>query len=179
MKSHADSKFTYTTTLKNQTADEQHYGLSASAPDGWIVQFKADGNAITSITLEPNESKDIVVDVTPAENVTADTYTIPVVASAGAVSEEIELEAVITGKYSMNLTTPAGNLSSDVTAGGDRTIDIVVQNTGTADLYDIELSANTPPNCDVSFNHDVIPSLEAGQKATVKATISAPDDAIA
>ncbi len=179
MEGHADSKFTYTTTLKNQTADEQHYGLSASAPDGWIVQFKADGNAITSITLEPNESKDIVVDVTPAENVTADTYTIPVVASAGAVSEEIELEAVITGKYSMNLTTPAGNLSSDVTAGGDRTIDIVVQNTGTADLYDIELSANTPPNWDVSFNHDVIPSLEAGQKATVKATISAPDDAIA
>lgn len=179
MEGHADSEFSYTTTLKNQTAEEQHYGLSAKAPEGWTVQFKSDGNSVTSVTLEPNESQDIKIDITPAENVTADTYTIPVIASAGSVSEEIELEAVISGKYSMELTTSSGNLSSDVTSGGKRTIDLVLENNGTADLHDVELSANTPPNWDVSFNHDTIPTLEAGEQTTVKATITASDDAIA
>lgn len=179
MEGHADSEFTYTTTLKNQTAEDQHYGLSANVSEGWTVQFKADGNAVTSVTLEPNETKDIIVDVTPPENVTSDTYTIPVTASAGSVMEEIELEAVITGKYSMELTTETGNLSSDVTAGGKRTIDLIIENTGTADLLDVELQADTPPNWDVTFNHDVIPTLAAGEKTTVKATVTAPDDAIA
>lgn len=179
MEGHADSEFSYSATLKNLTAEEQHYGLNAKAPEGWFVQFKVDGNSVTSVTIEPNESKDIKVDVTPAENVTADTYKIPIVASSGTVSEEIELEAVISGKYDIDLTTQTGNLSSDVTAGGNRTIDLLIKNNGTVDLADIELSATTPPNWDVTFNNDTIPVLEAGEQTTVKATITAPDDAIA
>lgn len=179
LEGHADSEFSYTTTLKNQTAEDQHYGLSAKTPEGWSVQFKADGSSVTSVTIEPNETKDIVVDVVPADNVTADTYKIPVAASSGSTNEEIELEAVITGKYSIGLTSPSGNLSSDVVAGGNKTVELVVENDGTAELADITLNANTPPNWEVSFNNDSIATLGAGEEATVKATISAPDDAIA
>lgn len=179
MEGHADSEFSYSTTLKNQTAEEQHYGLSAQAPEGWFVQFKVGSDSVTSVTLEPNESQDIKVEVVPAENATAETYTIPVVASAGSVSEEIELEAVITGKYDIELTTETGNLSSDVTAGGSRTIDLIVENKGSVELVDIELESNTPPNWDVSFNVDSIKALDAGERATIKATLTAPDDAIA
>jgi|SRR5690625_3869364 len=179
MEGHADSEFSYTTTLKNRTAEDQHYGLSAKAPQGWNVQFKADGSSVTSVTIEPNESKDITVDITPAENVKAEKYTIPVLASAGAVTEEIDLEAVITGKYSVEFTTPSGNLSADVNAGGSKTIDLVVKNNGTADLLDVALSATTPPNWDVSFNQETVPTLIAGEETTVKATVTVPDDAIA
>lgn len=179
LEGHADSDFSYTTTLKNQTAEDQHYGLSAKTPEGWSVQFKADGSSVTSVTIEPNETKNIIVDVIPAENVIADTYTIPVTASSGSATEEIELETVITGKYSIGLTTPTGNLSSNVVAGGDKTVELVVNNEGTVELTDVTLSANTPPNWEVSFNHDSISTLGAGEQATVKATITAPDDAIA
>lgn len=179
MEGHADSTFTYTTTLKNQTVEDQHYGLSAQAPEGWSVQFKVDGNAVTSVTIEPNESRNINVDVIPAENVVAETYTIPIRASSGSTTEEIELEAVITGKYSMELTTQSGNLSSDVVAGGNKIIDLVIENNGTAELTDITLSANTPPNWEVSFNHDSITTLAAGDQTTVQATVEAPDDTIA
>src|SRR5699024_4886114 len=106
MEGHADSIFTYTTTLKNHTAEKQHYALGSKTPKGWNVQFKADGNTVTSVTLEPNETKDIDVDVTPAENVKAETYTIPIQASSGSTSSDMELEAVITGKYGVELTTP-------------------------------------------------------------------------
>lgn len=179
LEGHADSEFSYTTTLKNQTAEDQHYGLSAKAPKGWSVQFKADGSSVTSVTIEPNQTKDITVDIIPAANVIAEKYTIPITASSGSATEELELEAVITGRYSVELTPPSGNLSSDIVAGGNKIIDLVIENNGTAELGDINLSANTPPNWKVSFNHDSIATLAAGEQTTVKATVTAPDDAIA
>lgn len=179
MEGHADANFSYTTNLKNHTAEKQRYALNAQAPEGWNIQFKSEGNNVTSIEIEPNESKEIIVDVTPAENVTADTYKIPIVASSGGTSAELELEAVITGKYSIELSTPDGKVSTDVTAGRDRTVELVVKNTGSADLHDIKLSASTPPNWESSFDHDTIPTLPAGESQTIKATISASNDAIA
>lgn len=179
MEGHADSNFSYTTQLRNHTAEKQRYALQAQAPEGWNVQFKSEGNNVTSVEIEPNESKDIQVDVTPAETVTADTYKIPIVASSGGTSAELELEAVITGKYGIELSTPDGKVSTDVTAGRDRTVELVVKNNGSADLQDIKLSASTPPNWESSFDHDKIPTLAAGESQTIKATISASDDAIA
>ncbi|WP_018932533.1 NEW3 domain-containing protein [Gracilibacillus lacisalsi] len=179
MEGHADATFSYSATLRNRTADEQTYALSAGVGEGWGVQFQADGNNVTSVTLEPNGSKDITVEVTPPTDVKADTYEIPISAANSSTSSELTLEAVITGSYEIAVSTPDGNLSADVTAGNDRTIDLVVENTGTAALNDISLSASTPPNWESEFDESSIATLEAGESKTVKATLTAPDDAIA
>ncbi|MGN8646852.1 COG1470 family protein [Gracilibacillus sp. HCP3S3_G5_1] len=179
MEGHADASFSYSTTLRNRTADEQTYALSAGASEGWGVQFQADGNSVTSVTLEPNGSKDITVDVTPPTDVKADTYEIPIRAANSSTSSELTLEAVITGSYDISISTPDGNLSADVTAGNRRTIDLVVENTGTATLNDISLSASTPPNWESEFDESSIATLEAGESKTVKATLTAANDAIA
>src|SRR5699024_516365 len=179
MEGHADSTFTYSTTLLNRTADEQHYSLSSKAPEGWNVQFQVDGSSVTSVTIEPKQSNYIENEVTPAENAKSDTYTIPITASSGSTNAELELEAAITGKYELELTTPDGNLSTKVTAGGEKNVELVVNNKGTADLSDISLSASTPTNWEVTFEEDTIPTLKAGEKASVKATINASDEAIA
>src|SRR5699024_6351997 len=141
MEGHADSDFTYTATLHNQTAEMHCYALSVKEPTECNVQFKLDPDGVTSVTLDPDESVDIDIEVTPAENVKADTYKITVQASTGSKAEKLEFEAVITGKYDLSLSTPEGKLSADVTAGGKKKVDLVVENTGTADLTDIELSA--------------------------------------
>ncbi|MFD2656429.1 NEW3 domain-containing protein [Gracilibacillus thailandensis] len=179
MEGHADATFSYSATLRNRTADEQTYALSAGVGEGWGVQFQADGNNVTSVTLEPNGSKDITVEVTPPTDVKADTYEIPISAANSSTSSELTLEAVITGSYEIAVSTPDGNLSADVTAGNDRTIDLVVENTGTAALNDISISASTPPNWESEFDESSIATLEAGESKTVKATFTAPDDAIA
>ncbi|MGP4042112.1 COG1470 family protein [Gracilibacillus sp. D59] len=179
MEGHADATFSYTATLRNRTADEQTYALSAGAGEGWGVQFKADGKNVTSVTLEPNGSKDITVDVTPPTSVKADTYEIPVRAATSSTSADLTLEAVITGSYKLSLSTPDGNLSGDVTAGNDRTFDLVIENTGTATLNDISISASTPPNWESEFSESSIATLEAGKSKTIQATLTAPDDAIA
>lgn len=175
----AASSFDYKVTLRNRTADEQNYALTADAPRGWSVTFQADGNNVTSVSVEPNSTKDVDVSVSPPENVQADTYTIPIKAATSATSSEAELEAVITGTHELELGTPDDRLNTEVTAGGDKTIELVVSNTGSAPISDIQLSADAPTDWEISFNHEKINQLEAGQSETVKATIKAADEAIA
>ena len=79
----------------------------------------------------------------------------------------------------MKLTMTDGKLSTKVTAGKERKVELVVENDGTADITDITLSAETPPNWQVSFEQEKIPALKAGEKTSVIATIHAADDAIA
>lgn len=179
LEGHADSSFSYTVTLKNRTANEQNYALSSSAGSGWTVKFKSGSDSITSILLEPNESKDITVDVTPPENVEAGEYEIPIKAATSNTSAELTLEAVITGSYGLELTTPTGNLSTDITAGDERVVDLVVRNTGTAPLLDVSIKSNTPPNWETEFDTSTIPEIKPGEEKTVKATIKASDEAIA
>lgn len=179
LEGHADSSFSYTVTLKNRTADEQNYALSSAAEKGWGVRFKSGGDSITSVKLEPNEAKDITVDVTPPENVKAGTYKIPIRAATSNTSAELTLEAVITGSYGLEVTTPSGNLSTDITAGDEKVIDLVIKNTGTAPLMDINISAKTPPNWESEFDTSTIPELKPGESKTIKVKIKASDKAIA
>ncbi|WP_163539521.1 NEW3 domain-containing protein [Gracilibacillus sp. YIM 98692] len=179
LEGHADATFSYSATLRNRTADQQTYALSAGAQEGWGVQFKADGNNVTSVTIEPGATKDISIDLTPPNNIQADTYSIPIQASTNSTSAEANLEAVITGSYGVSISTPEGNLSTDITAGKERTVDLVVENTGTATLNDISISASTPPNWNAEFDSNSLATLEAGDSKMVKATLTAPDDAIA
>lgn len=179
MEGDSDSTFSYEVEVTNRTAAEQHYSLQAKAPEGWQVKFEVDGNNVTSVTVPSNESKSVSVDVTPSELVEKGTYEIPIIASSGNTQSDLVLEAVITGTYDIELTTPDGRLSTDINAGKDRTLTLQVKNTGTSPLSDISLSSNTPSNWDVEFSPSKIGTLEAGQTETVKATITASDNAIA
>lgn len=179
LQGHADSNFSYTVTLRNRTAEEQNYALSSQAEQGWGVAFKSGGDSISSTSVEPNETANITVEVTPPENIKEGTYNIPIVAESGNTSASLELEAVITGSYDLELTTPDGNLSTDITAGRDKNIELLVKNTGTAKLTDISLEANTPPEWEAEFNKETIPELEPGKSETVKVNIKASKNAIA
>ncbi len=179
MEGYSDSDFTYDLTLKNRTAEKQHYALTADAPRGWDVRFKVGGDYVTSVSIESNQSKRIYVNVTPPKNVAADTYNIQVRASSGQITKELGLETVIKGKYDISLSTPTGLLSKDINVGGKKTIKLEVKNTGTVILRDIKLNSNTPVNWNVSFDQQEIRKLEPGETVSVNGEISASDKAIA
>ncbi|GAA0287423.1 putative membrane protein [Gracilibacillus halotolerans] len=179
LQGHADSDFSYSITLRNRTAEEQNYALSSKAESGWGVAFKSGSDSISSISVEPNGTANINVKVTPPESIAEGTYKIPIRAESGNMTADLELEATITGSYDMELTTPEGNLSTNITAGQDKTVELVIKNTGTATLTDIELSATTPPDWETEFDKETIPEIEPGKSETVKATIEASSDAIA
>jgi len=179
MEGNSKSTFTFRTKLKNQTGEKQLYSLRADAPGGWNVVFKPDYNQATSVEIEPNITKEISIDVKPPEYIEAGTYKIPVSAITNMTSATLELEVVVTGSYSMELTTPAGLLSAGITAGDQKRVELILQNTGSAELKDIKLSASKPNNWDVVFDPPKVDRIEAGKNARVFATIKADKKAIA
>lgn len=85
---------------------------------------------------------------------------------------------VITGSYRIELTTPQGLLSKDITAGDTRKLELVVLNTGSAELKDIQLSANKPIDWEVSFEPSKLDRLAPGDKANVTAVLKASRQAL-
>ena len=111
MEGNSKSTFTFNATIKNRTAEQQLYALTADVQRGWNVVFKPNYKQATSAQVEPNATQNITIDVNPPANVAAGSYKIPVHASTGSTSADLDLEVVVTGSYEMELTTPRGLLS--------------------------------------------------------------------
>lgn len=178
MQGNSKSTFTFNATLKNQTADQQLYALMANAPRGWNVIFKPNYKQATSAQVEANTSQSVTIDINPPANVEAGSYKIPVRAIAGNTSADLELEVVVTGSYQMELTTPMGLLSTEVTAGDTKRIELQIKNAGSSLLKDIQLSANSPADWEVSFEPSKIEVLKAGETTTVVAKLKASKKAL-
>lgn len=178
MEGSAEATFTFNATLKNRTAEKQLYALMANTPRGWNVSFKPNSKQATSVEVEPNATANVTIDINPPANIKVGTYRIPVRAANGSTSADLGLEVVIKGSYKMELTTPKGLLSTDITAGDTKRIELEVKNTGTIDLADVQLTANQPMDWSVTFEPQKLVSVKAGETAQVVATIKASKKAL-
>jgi uncharacterized membrane protein len=178
MEGHASSNFTFNASLKNRTADKQLYALMANAPRGWMVTFKSNYQQVTSVSTEPNSTQPVTIEIKPPDNVEAGKYRIPVNATTITTSANLDLEVVITGSYKMELTTPTGLLSTDITAGNQKRVELVINNTGSSLLTGISFESSAPVNWDVTFDPKTVDKLLSGETAKVFATIKADKKAI-
>lgn len=179
MEGDSKSTFTFMTKLSNQTNEKQLYSFRSEAPEGWRVTFKVNYKAVTAAEIEAMTTKDVLIEIDPPDMIEAGKYGIPVYASTGNSSASLILEVVITGSYKLDLTTPNGLLSTSITAGKDRRIELQVKNTGTAELAGINLESSTPVNWSVTFEPQKIEKLKPGETAKVIATIKVDKKAIA
>lgn len=173
--------FSFRGTLYNNSGRERFYSLGAKAPDGWQVSFKPayQNNQITSLSLEPGKSQDLDISVKPPSGVTAGKYTITAAAIYGSEAATVDLEVVITGNYSLELSTPSGRLNQDLTAGKKGALTLTLKNTGSADLQAIKLSDSAPPGWTVTFEPETIDQLKAKEEKQVTAYITPDSKAIA
>ncbi len=178
MQGTSKSKFTFNAVLKNKTANQQQYALLASAPKGWNVIIKSNHKQATSTEVEANGTVKLDYTIELPATIKSGTYKIPVKAISGSTSAEMELEVVITGTYELSFSTPSGLLSTKVTAGEEKNIELEIKNTGSVKLENIELSASKPKDWEVSFDEKKIGSLDPGQTANIYATIKADKKAI-
>lgn len=178
MEGAANSKFTYASTLYNRTADDQVYAIRAQSLPGWNVTFKADYKQVSSVKIAANTKKDITIEVDPPDQIKAGKYEIPIMAGTNATSARLTLEVVVTGSYSLELTTPTGLLSTAITAGGRKRIELAVKNTGSATLKNLDMQFSAPTDWDVIFEPKKIEQIEPGKAAQVFATIQVSNKAI-
>lgn len=178
MEGNSKASFTFNANLKNQTDAQQLYSLTSEYQRGWSVIFRVNAKETTSAQVEPNGTQSVTIEINPPANVKAGKYKIPVHAATSTTSASLDLEVVITGTYDVELTTPEGLLSTDITAGSTKKMNLLVKNTGTSDLSGISLKANAPADWEVTFDPAKVNVLAAGSSTTVVATMKASRKAI-
>lgn len=175
----ANTTFNYNTKLKNAAPVSRVFQLSAAMPAGWNVSFKVDGMSVTSVNIDSGRTADINIEFTPTLDTKAGKYNIPVTALVGNDSLKLHLEAVIKGTYGVTLSTPSGKLSEDVTEGSTKELQLVIKNTGTIPLDNLELNAQNPSQWQLTFAPTKILHLEGGADTTIIATLQVPDKTLA
>jgi uncharacterized membrane protein len=171
--------FRYNATLHNGTSQTRIYELKAAAPDGWNVVFNVRGIQVTSIRIDGNQNQSLSIEIHPAYSAEPSKYKIPITATTPNETLELNLEAVVRGAYGIELTTPTGLLSDNITEGKQKEIHLVVRNTGTLPLNDISVSAQTPSAWTVTFEPSKIEQLTPGKTIDVVAKLTVPDKTIA
>lgn len=172
--------FTFPVDVRNDTPAEVQLELTAEGPIGWIVEARPQTQSQASaITVDPGATSRITVTASPSTTAAAGLYDLRVVARGGGVDAEAPLQVQITGSFDMQLTTPDQRLNADVTAGQPTSFPVVVFNTGTADLVQVSLDSIPPSGWEVTWDTEVIPTIAAGDFATVNAIITPSGEAIA
>jgi uncharacterized membrane protein len=171
--------FRYNASLHNGSGKPVIYELTTDMPDGWMIAYKVDGNRVTSLNLDGNKTQDISIEVNAASTAKPDKYKIRVKAVSGIDTLSLNLEAVVKGSYGLDLTTPTGRLSDEVTSGSHKEIHLVAKNAGTLPLNDIELSSQLPSKWECSFEPAKIQQLDPGKTVDIIAKLNVPDKTIA
>ncbi len=174
------TSFSFSSTLTNNSTEEQSYAMSADAPDGWTVTYTAsDGStSVSAIDVDGASSSNFTIKVTPADNAEAGEYVIPITASSANETLNLELKVTITGKYSLSLLTQNETLSFNAKANKKTSVVLQVKNDGNVDLSDINLTASTPTDWTVEFSESTIDSLAAGATKEVTAYVTPAQTAI-
>ena len=99
----AQTDFTFSATLINNTLTAQSYALAANAPAGWTVSFTPSGEStrVAALELEARTTQGVSITVVPPENVAAGTYEIPCTATTVSEKLSFTLSVTINGTYDL------------------------------------------------------------------------------
>ncbi len=172
--------YRFNLTLSNETAQDLTFGLSASGPDGWDVQVRPTSQSqAASAVVNAGSSAGIELTAAAPDGAAAGTYPISVTATSGEVKVEQQVSVEIIGTFSMTLTTPDQRLNASGTAGSAIQQQLEIDNTGSAPLQNVKLTATPPSGWTVTFQPATVDTIAPNDKAQVTAIITPSKDAIA
>ena len=176
-----DTDFSFKATYNNDTSNTQSFSLASKTPEGWTVTFKPmyEDKNVASISVEAGGSQVLEINVKPPANVTAGKYPLAVALVSAQENYTADLTAVVTGTYEAVITTQDGRLNFDAVAGKTTDFPLVVMNTGSAALQDVQLAATFPKEWTVSFEPSVISEIPGGGEHQVMMSVQPASRAIA
>lgn len=179
LKGTPSTTFRYNATLKNEGDEDMSVNLVADAPSGLQVSFKLSGQEVTDIPLAANESKRLDIEVKPFGDLSAGQYPVNVLAQGGEAQASTTVTAEVTGQPDLQVSAPDGRLSGEAYVGESTGLKLIVQNTGTAAVHNIKLTASPPNGWKVDFAPTQIADLEGGKQVEVTANVQPSNQAIA
>lgn len=176
----------FSVRLKWWGSEDRVFDLSATGPKDWVIYFKPSyaDTMITAINLEPGKTeypetiKVIVVTRFQSIPETGE-YKITVEASSGDLKDTVELTAIISAWYDLDIVPTLERYNTSATAGKDNYFSIDVLNYSTATLENISFDSYKPDEWTIDYSPASIASLAAGDFLTVDVNIKPPPKAVA
>ncbi len=177
----AKSNFDFQVKVTNDSADDVTLNFAAQAPQGFETVFKEGYGAqeLTSLPMKAGESKDISATVKPPQNIAAGRYPVGLAFSTGKSNAVAEVGLDIAGQPQVSITGPDGRLSAEAYAGKERSFDLIVRNTGSADARDLELSGSGSSGWKFAMEPKGIADLPPDSEQKVTALVTPSEKAIA
>ncbi len=166
------------------------FDLDVTGPEGWQVfvaesSWKLDSRMTSMLMRALGVPQNVVVVATAPwwTNLQPGSYPIVLKMTSGNITEEVDLEAIVTAWYGIDATTVDNRLNTDTTAGAPATVDVVVTNTGSATLNQVDISSTKPDGVAdeqwlVRFDPDSIKDLAPGEQRQVSVAITPPEKTI-
>ena len=175
--------FIFPVSLIYRGGQVRDFNLKASGPSDWstYVTSRYENIRISVIRLEPNKDspEQIKVIATPQPFVIPEPgeYRITLVVSSGTIRDSIELTAVVTPTYSLDLV-PSTRYYREATASRDNQFSLTVKNAGKGELTNIKLSADKPHEWIVEFKPETIDRLAPGISQEIQVNIKPAPKAV-
>ena len=189
LSSYAGTYFSYKIDLQYTGGTESRvFDLRAKVPDNFrysITPSYGETSEIAAVRLDPQKGypDTIAVTIGPNTQIVPEPGEYPVIVEAvsGDIKASIELKAIVTAKYDLELKTSSGLLNTNATSGEDNYLTIVIANTGSADLEKVEFSSKTssPTGWSVTFNPQKIDVLPRGDSREIQVDIKPAKKSIA
>jgi uncharacterized membrane protein len=184
----ASDTFKYSLNIEYTGNVSRVFNLKVTAPQNWTVTINPmedTSKIISSVSFDASPAPStqyLQVSATYTNMPLPDPgdYKINIQAmSPDNLVSSIDLTARVTAKYTLT-ANPADNLYSlKVGAGHDNLYPVVVTNTGTAPIEDIEFSADSIEGWNITFSQEKIDSLASQDSQTINVNIKPASKTIA
>ena len=185
LRSKSGDVFDFSVGLRWLGSGLKRFELAVTAPPKWaaVITGGYPEKEIGSIELEPGKEfpENVTVKFAPlvGNEPEPGEYVVTLEASSGDIKESIELKAIITGLYRLAFYTADGRINTEVTAGKENHLAVIVANTGSMAIEKADLLSSKPSGWRITFNPDKLENLEPGLAQEVDAVIEPPEKTIA
>jgi uncharacterized membrane protein len=184
LKNKAGSTFSYDIEVKYTGGEKpKYFEFKVTTPTNFVARVEKSygGDEIPGLNIDPKAYTPEKIKLTALGFDKPGDYKIKLDAFSGALRTSIDLTAIITAKYSMELKTQSGVLNTNVTAGQEDTFPVIINNSGTADLEKVNLSSvvrGSPAGWTVTFSPDKLDTLLVKSEKEVQVKIKTPQKTI-
>lgn len=183
IKAKAGEAFTFNAGLIYEGDEEQTFDLIATGPEGWYVAIESSSQTgeISAVKMVPDNKESLKITAAPLVKQGPGEYDITITVK----NEDLKLEAqttfkaIITATYDFTFTSKTGMLNTKATSGKNNPFIIVLTSTGSADIENITLKADTPEKWIVKFEPEKIETFKSEETKEITVTITPPDKTIA
>jgi len=177
--------FEFNVEAKYLGKKDRVFDFSWEEPSQWMVSImekygKEEIESFTMKTFEP-VPPEFKLSFGPAAGYEPEPgeYLLTLTAVSEEVKATVELKAVVTARYDFTMLTATGRLNTEVTAGEDNHLSIVLINRGSVSVEDITFTSSKPEGWDITYEPDIVESLGAGLVQEVDVIITPPRKTIA